>query len=69
MIRPVLVKEDVDRWKSNPQELIAYMLELLWKADIKPSDSLSWSAKDGKITIMTHKKMIEEAKKKRVDGG
>ena len=62
-LRAVTVEETLRRWKSNPQELLAWITELIWKAEIKPDDSLSWIGKDGKITIMTSRRMIEEAKK------
>jgi len=56
----VTVKEIVSDWTANPKGLLAWILELIWEAGISPDDSITWLAKDKKITIQIWNSIIEE---------
>lgn len=62
-IREKNLLEDIKEWASNPYKLLFWFTALLVEAEICPSDSLIWSAKDGLIQIATRRTM----KKMRVE--
>lgn len=52
MLRSVTVGETVDDWTENPSKLIAFLIEQLWRAGIKPDDAFSYRATDGVVEIL-----------------
>ena len=67
MIRRIAVSENVDGWKNKPEELLAFIIEQIWRAGINPEDTLCWNAKDGVITISSLEKTIEKRRKEILD--
>jgi len=61
MLAPVTVEDLVEEWQQNQDKLLAFMLEKIWRAGMKPDDSLCWLAEDGIIKISTHEKWKEES--------
>ena len=70
-IQQVTVEDTIDEWIENPQKLLAFVLQLLWKAQINPNDSLIWRTSKGKIELFNDETAMQEITQpptKNIDG-